>query len=134
MALSHMRGNWVLLHFVPDRRDFAALESALPELAGLGVTLVGVCKDNPQSLRAQAQRDHVSFELLADATGEVSAIYGLYDSASFMSRAGLVVVDRTGKTRLSLMGSIPPQHLADLIRFAMLGTVDTEAITQSGSR
>ena len=134
MALSHMRGNWVLLHFVSDRKDFAALEAAQPELERLGVTLVGVCKDNPQSLRGQAQRDNVSFELLADATGEVSAIYGLYDSGSFMSRPGLVVIDRTGMTRLSLMGSIPPRHLADLIRFAMLGVAEPEAITQSGAR
>jgi len=124
LALSHLRGHWVLLHFVPDRRDFSALEAAREDLAKLDVIMVGVCKDNPQSLRAQAQRDSVSFELLADVTGEVSALYGLYDSASFSCRSGLVVVDRTGKTRLSLMGSIPPQHLADLIRFAMLGVVE----------
>lgn len=124
MALSHLRGHWVLLHFVPDRRDFAALEAAREDLSKIGVILVGVCKDNPQSLRVQAQRDSVSFELLADATGEVSALYGLYDSASFSSRSGLVVVDRIGKTRMSLMGSIPPQHLADIVRFAMLGVVE----------
>jgi len=124
VALSHLRGHWVLLHFVPDRRDFAVLEVARADLAQLGVTLVGVCKANPQSLRAQAQRDSITFELLADATGEVSAIYGLYDAASFSSLSGLVVVDRTGKTRLALMGAIPPQHLADLLRFTMLGVIE----------
>jgi len=97
LALSRLRGEWVLLHFVPDRRDFAILGEAQPDLARMGVTLVGVCKDNPQSLRSYAQREGVSYELLADATGEISAVYGLYDAAASASRSGFLVVDRSGR-------------------------------------
>ena len=121
VTLSRLRGEWVLLHFVPDRRDFAALQEAQPELADMGVTLVGVCKDNPQSLRSYVQREGVSYELLADATGEISAVYGLYDAAASASRSGFLVVDRNGKVRLALMGTIPPRQLVELVRYTMSG-------------
>jgi peroxiredoxin Q/BCP len=121
VSLSRFRGDWVLLHFVPDRRDFAALGEVQSELSRIGVTMLGVCKDNPQSLRSYAQKENVSYELLADATGEISAIYGLYDVAAGSSRSGFVIVDRSGKVRLALMGSVPPRQLAELARYTMTG-------------
>ena len=121
VTLSRFRGDWVLLHFVPDRRDFNALGEAQADLVRIGVTMLGVCRDNPQSLRAHAQRDSIPFELLADATGEISAIYGLYDPAATASRSGFVVVDRNGKVRLALMGTIPPRQLVELVRYTMTG-------------
>ena len=121
VSLSRFRGDWVLLHFVPDRRDFAALGEAEAELTKIGVTMVGVCKDNPQSLRSYAQKESVTYELLADATGEISTIYGLYDVAAGSSRSGFVIVDRNGKVRLALMGSVPPRQLVELARYTMTG-------------
>jgi len=121
VTLSRLRGEWVLLHFVPDRRDFAVLGEAQPDLARMGVTLIGVSKDNPQSLRSYVQRERVSYELLADATGEISAVYGLYDVAASASRSGFVVVDRSGKVRLALMGTIPPRQLVELVQYTMTG-------------
>lgn len=121
VSLSRFRGDWVLLHFVPDRRDFNALGEAQADLASIGVTMLGVCRENPQSLRSHAQRDSIPFELLADATGEISAIYGLYDPAATASRSGFVVVDRNGKVRLALMGTIPPRQLVELVRYTMTG-------------
>lgn len=121
ISLSQFRGDWVLLTFVPDRKDFSAVVEAQQDLAHIGVTMVGVCKDNPQSLRSYAQRENVSYELLADATGEISALYGLYDPAAAASRSGFVVVDRNGKVRLALMGTIPPRQVVELVRYTMTG-------------
>jgi len=121
VTLSQYRGNWLLLHFASDRKDFAMLRDAHAELAQMGMLLVGICKDKPQGLRSFAQRESIAFELLADATGEISAIYGLYDHERATSRAGFVVVDRNGIVRLALMGQVPPQQVAELARFTMTG-------------
>ena len=37
------------------------------------------------------------------------------------SRSGFLVVDRNGKVRLALMGTIPPRQLVELVRYTMTG-------------
>ena len=120
VVLSKMRGDWVLLNFAADRRRFSELRSIREPLAELGVVMLGLCRDQPQTLRAFAQRDSIPFELLADPTGEISALYGLYDFVRTTTLPGFVVLDRNGVVRLGLMGqALPAEQVAELVRFTI---------------
>src|SRR5262249_37303843 len=80
LKLSRTRGDWVVLCFGNRREDLGALRKLQTALGASGITVLGVCHEKPQALRAFAERDSIPFEMLADVTGEISAIYGLYDS------------------------------------------------------
>ena len=119
VRLSEYRGNWVVLRFVSERRELPLLEAEHARLTELGLLLVGVCKDPPQALRALAERSNVPFDVLADATGEVSAMYGLYDEANARCRPGFLILDRQGVVRLALQGEVPAGDVVSLARFAL---------------
>ena len=54
-------------------------------------------------------------------TGEVSEIYGLYDSGTSLAQPGFVVVDRAGIVRLALQGAAPADQIVGLTRYTMTG-------------
>jgi peroxiredoxin Q/BCP len=120
VVLSRLRGYLVLLHFTEDYRHLAALKEIDETMTRLGFVMMGVSKDSPQALRAFSQRENIPFELLADQTGEVSALYGLYDSLHGETEPGFVIIDRNGTVRLALLGqSIPADQIVDLARFTL---------------
>ena len=119
---ARLRGDWVLLYFSEGRRGFSDLRRAYPEITATGCTVLGLTKSNPQTLRTWAERDSIPFEMLADPTGEISSLYGLYDSEQRSTRPGFVIFDREGIVRMALFGqAIPPAQVADLVRFTDVG-------------
>jgi peroxiredoxin len=108
IRLSKQRGDWVLLVFAPDRDDFAAYSTVNSDLAAIGVRLLGVCRENPQTLRTVAEKNGIPFEMLADATGEISSMYGLYDGARRCCIPGFLVLDRRGVVKLAVSGQQVP--------------------------
>jgi peroxiredoxin len=120
VKLSRLRGDWVLLVF-SDRKEAAAeLRGSHDELAKLGIKIVGVCDEKPGSLKSFAERTALPYVLLADVTGEISAMYGLHDRARSAILPGFVVLDREGMVRMAVLGQqLPAQDIAHLARFAM---------------
>jgi len=108
VRLSRQRGDWVLLVFVPDRDGFSDYSTVNHDLAAIGVRLLGVCRDNPQTLRTVAEKNGIPFEMLADATGEISSMYGLYDGARRCCIPGFLVLDRRGVVKLAVSGQVVP--------------------------
>ena len=122
VVLSKLRGDWVLLVFADERRRFADLRGICDDMNRLGVMLLGMCRDQPQGLRAFAQRDSIPFEMVADPTGQIAVLYGLYDFQQKSTRPGFVVIDREGIVRLALLGQeLRPQQVAELARFTVAG-------------
>jgi hypothetical protein len=76
VTLSRLRGDWLLLRFADDRQELANQAGMKEELDRMGVRLVAICGDKPQTLHTFVQRLALPFDILSDATGEVSAIYG----------------------------------------------------------
>ena len=84
--------------------------------------MIGIARDSPHSLRLLAERDSLSFVLLSDPTGEISAIYGSYDFATSSIRPGYVLVGRTSVVRMALLGQkLPPDDLLQITRYALIG-------------
>jgi peroxiredoxin len=119
ITLSRLRGDWVVLVFADSHEDFGRLRSLQSELVETAPRILGICKDKPQRLRAYAESKALPFELLADATGEISALYGYYDWESRETTRGFVVMDRFGVVRLALQGQAPADQVADLARFTI---------------
>jgi peroxiredoxin len=115
VRLSRQRGDWVLLVFAPDRDEFESYRTMNDDLSAIGVRLFGVCRDNPQSLRTLAEKQEIPFEMLADPTGEISSMYGLYDAQRRTCVPGFLVLDRRGVVKLAVMGqAVPPSQTLSL--------------------
>ena len=119
VTLSRLRGDWLLLRFVDDRQELADQARMKEELDRMGVRLVAICGDKPQTLRTLVQRLSLPFDILSDATGEVSAMYGFYDPATLGAQPGIVIVDRRGVVRMALQGGAPDDQVIELTRFTM---------------
>ncbi|MBI1799273.1 MAG: redoxin domain-containing protein, partial [Candidatus Eisenbacteria bacterium] len=117
VRLSSLRGDWVLLVFAERKESLRALADTLGDLHTIGVRLVGVCDEKPRTIESFAAKQHASFLLLADVTGEVSALYGVWDRIHTMSVPGFVLIDRHGRVHIALLGQVlPAADLARLVR------------------
>ena len=117
--LSKHRGHWVLLAFGERFRDLAGLDTLDVDAQGIGARVIGVCHEKQQTLTSLSERDHIGMLLLADATGEVSAMYGLFDWGASKTETGFFVIDREGTVRLAIIGRLfPPDQMLELLKFA----------------
>jgi peroxiredoxin Q/BCP len=122
VRLSRLRGDWLVLAFADRRTDLADLRSVEKEMQGIGARIIGVCHEKARTLEMNAARDSIPFLLLADVTGEIASIYGLYDGARNEVRPGFVVLDRDGFVRIAFLGQqLPADEVARLAHFAVAG-------------
>jgi len=122
VKLGHLKGYWVLLVFADRRADLAPLKAIEPDLRRLGVRAYGVCADKAHVLGSFVKQKEMETELLADITGEVSQIYGLYDSRMRLVRPGFVLIDRQCIVRMALLGQqIPFGEMLGLVKAAVTG-------------
>lgn len=122
LRIGSLRGDWVLLLFDSRKEEVAAVRRVHDGLRTLGVRPVGVCDEKAYHLESYARRETIPFPLLADPTGEISAIYGLYDSERATTGPGFVLLDRGGVVRMALLGQrFPPEDVERLIRYAITG-------------
>ena len=120
VTLSQQRGDFLLMVFASDRDDFGPLGSIYEECGAIGVRIFGLCRDNPQSLRSTGQKLGIPFEMLADPTGEISSMYGLYDGVHRTCVPGFIVLDRKGVVKLMVSGQqVPPRQMLELTRLAV---------------
>lgn len=122
IKLSHYRGARILLAFADRREAYSPYAAVAESLRAEGVLLVGVCHDSPRGLRLQAERDNLRFDLLADPTGQVSAVYGAFDFGTSATLPGYVLVGKQGTVRMVVLGQmLPPVDLLQFIRYALIG-------------
>lgn len=120
MYLSETRPSWTLLVFAERKEGLAPLESIREEMAGLGVKIVGVCDEKAYHLVSYAEKHSFGFPMLADVTGEISALYGLYDVSRRTTEPGFFMLDPEGKVRMALLGQqIRPADMASLAYYAV---------------
>ena len=117
--LSKHRGQWTLLVFSDRYRELKGLDTLDTAARQLGARVIGVCHEKQQTLITQCARDRIGMLLLADVTGEVSAVYGLFDWREARTEPGFFVIDRSGTVRLAIIGRLfPADQMLELLRFA----------------
>jgi peroxiredoxin len=121
VRLSRMRGDWVLMVFTDRRDQFVGVREISDAMRQIGVAIVGVCHEKARTLDTYAARDSVPL-MLADVTGEISTMYGLFDSLHQKTVPGFLVLDREGIVRIAFSGqSLPPEEIGRLTQFAVTG-------------
>jgi peroxiredoxin len=122
VKLTSLRGNWLLLAFADRWQQLKPLDQIDEELTLIGAQTVGVCHEKAQTLINLAERDTIPILMLADVTGEVSSLYGLFDPQRGEARPGFLLIDRKGVVQMALLGQLPPPDaIARLARFAITG-------------
>lgn len=121
VRLAHLKGFWLLLVFADRRADLAALKEIEPDLRHLGVKPYGICTDKAHVLKAYAEREQLPITLLADVTGEISQLYGLYDTRMRQVRPGFVLINRQGVVRMALLGQkLPFDEMLALVKSSVV--------------
>jgi peroxiredoxin len=123
VRLAHLKGYWVLLVFADRRADLTPLKEIEPELRRLGVKPYGICADKAHVLKSHAQREQLPVILLSDITGEISQLYGLYDTRMRQVLPGFVLIDRQGVVRMALLGQqLPFGEMMALVKSSVTGS------------
>src|SRR3989344_2654644 len=104
VALSQMKGKWVVLFFYP--RDFTFIcpteikgfSNAEPEFAKINAVVVAASTDSAYSHKAWFERDlpDVKFPVLADTTHKISREYGVLNEDTGEAYRGTFIVDPEG--------------------------------------
>ncbi len=80
--LSDYAGHWVLLYFYPKddtpgcTAEACAFRDNFPLYEDIGISVVGISKDSPESHQSFKEKYNLPFELLSDTTGVVAKTYG----------------------------------------------------------
>ena len=120
VRLSAYAGTRLLLCFAERREMIAELGTVGESLAVSGVRLVVIARDSPRSLKSLADRDSLTFDMLSDPTGEISATYGSYDFGTSSVRPAYVLVGPRGLVRMAVLGQrLPPEELLRITRYAL---------------
>jgi len=112
----------VLLVFDDRKESLVGLRDIAIDARTLGITILGTCDEKAYVLKSWAEREQMPFRLLADPTGEISAMYGLFDNEHSSTQPGFVMIDRAGIVRMALLGQrLPADDILRLARFAVTG-------------
>ena len=124
LRLSSLRGNWVMIWFVPNRDSFAVVGPLADSLDKLGVRTLAVCYDKVQALAQRLHGHDLAYTALADPTGDIVSLYGLLDATSAREgvKPGFVLVNPIGEVRMALLGhQLPSEDASRLVQLAVVG-------------
>lgn len=101
LDLAQLRGHLVVVYFYPkdattgctvEARDF---RDALPTLAAIGVSVVGVSRDPVRSHARFAEKECLPFPLVSDADGAITEAWGVWREKTLYGRTSLGIVRST---------------------------------------
>lgn len=83
-SLAELRGKPLLLYFYPKAdtpgctRQACGMQETLPQLAKIGLTVIGVSPDPMKRIEKFAKKFSLSFPLASDADHKVAEAYGVW--------------------------------------------------------
>jgi peroxiredoxin len=120
VKLSRLRGDWVVLVFAERVAHLQGLSAVAQDLRMIGGVFLGVCDEKSRTVEQAQERTPMPFAVAADPTGEVSALYGLYDHLHTTTTPGFFVIDRRGIVRLSVLGQqLPAEEILGLAKLTV---------------
>lgn len=91
-CLAEYRGTWVVIYFYPKddtpgcTKEACGIAEVYDEFVTLGVTILGVSKDSPQSHAQFATKFNLPFTLLSDESTEMIQSYGAWGEKSLYGK------------------------------------------------
>jgi peroxiredoxin Q/BCP len=130
VSLAAMKGKPFVLYFYPRAdtpgctKEAQAFQEALPELAGIGVDVIGVSKDAIKPIEKFAAKYALTFPLASDPDGKVVEAYGAWVEKSMYGKSYMgidrstVLVDADGRVARIWRKVKVPGHAAEVMKAA----------------
>jgi thioredoxin-dependent peroxiredoxin len=130
VSLAGLKGRPFLLYFYPKAdtpgctKQACAMQEALPQLGGLGLTVIGVSPDKLPPIEKFAQKFGLEFPLASDEDHAVAEAYGVWVEKSMYGRKYMgmerssFLVGADGKVRKVWRKVKVPEHAAAVIEAA----------------
>lgn len=126
VSLAAMRGKPFVLYFYPKAdtpgctKEAQAFQEALPEMANVGVDVIGVSKDPMKAIEKFAEKYGLTFPLASDPDGTVVEAYGAWVEKSMYGKSYMgidrstILVDKDGKVARIWRKVKVPGHAAEV--------------------
>jgi len=136
--LAEWRGRWVVLYFYPRddtpgcTKEACNFRDDISRLTALGAQVVGVSVDDTVSHKAFAEKHHLPFPLLADATAAVARRYGALSDwlVVKVAKRYSFIVDPAGRIAKVYLSVDPARHSQEIV--ADLKTLQGRAAGRQG--
>ena len=124
ISLKDFKGKWVVLYFYPkDMTSGCTMEAKnfqrdLAQYNKTGAVILGVSVDSPDSHKEFCSKEGLTFKLLADPGGKVSAQYGStmqYQGATMAAR-NTFLINPEGKIAKVYTGVKPAEHSDQVLK------------------
>lgn len=124
VSLAALRGGPVVVLFYPwafsgiCRSELAAVRDQQERFTAVGTRVLAVSCDAMFTLRAYADAEHFSFDLVTDhwPHGAIARAYGVFDEQAGCALRGTFVLDAEGVVTWRVVNGIgEPRELADLL-------------------
>ena len=92
VSLSSFSGKWVVLYFYPKddtpgcTKEACNFRDGREYLEDLGVVVLGISKDGPESHKKFVEKHKLNFTLLSDPSAEVIKAYGAWGEKSMFGK------------------------------------------------
>ncbi|GBC85949.1 Putative peroxiredoxin bcp [bacterium HR11] len=127
VALSALRGKWVVLYFYPKddtpgcTKEACAFRDFIEQYRALGAEVLGVSVDDTASHKKFHQKYNLNFHLLADPDKRVTRMYGVLNPLGWARRVTFVI-DPQGIVRKvfpKVDVGVHSQEVLDFLKSAM---------------
>ena len=120
--LDEWRGRWLVLYFYPKddtpgcTTEACSFRDDISLLTGLGAQVVGISVDDTASHKAFAEKYHLPFPLLADATAAVARQYGALSDwlVVKMAKRYSFIIDPAGRIAKVYLSVDPARHSREI--------------------
>jgi peroxiredoxin Q/BCP len=123
VRLADLKGHWSVLVFDESPAALGSFKDIAGDLSRAGVSLYGIGRDAPETLRTYADRERLPFVLLSDLTRQISQAYGMFDGEDGSIQPGMVVLDPKAVVQMAVFGqSLHPAEVLQLVLHVVKGT------------
>ena len=124
VSLKDFKGKWVVLYFYPkDMTSGCTMEARnfqrdLSQYEKSGVVILGVSVDSPDSHKEFCAKEGLTFKLLADPGGKISAEYGstMQYQGTTMAARNTFIINPEGKIAKVYSGVKPAEHSEHVLK------------------
>ena len=124
VSLKDFKGKWVVLYFYPkDMTSGCTMEAHnfqrdLAQYDKTGAVILGVSVDSPDSHKEFCSKEGLTFKLLADPGGKVSAQYGstMQYQGTTMAARNTFLINPEGKIAKVYTGVKPAEHSDQVLK------------------
>lgn len=127
-SLAQYRGGYVLLYFYPKddtpgcTKEACAITDVYNDFKAVGIAVLGVSKDSPQSHKKFATKYNLPFTLLSDSGLAVAEVYGAWKEKTMFGKTALgmhrisYLIDPAGMIVNVYPNVDPPNHALQILK------------------